>query len=434
MSEESDYLKVFPDRSELHAASMRPQVFHEGPQSQAARSRYNKIKSEFDSGFLEKLVSEVKANPSLVEPLDPRTTEWLEGLVNAVSSERGRAIVALTVMQLSIKSICPEQSIRLHKGATRHGGDSFSWREGISMRSLDKNYVTPALRRHDLVRLNADGFMMTRSLAENYPYSKLYKAALRGGRVQWLHLLDAIDTGKIDPNKSLRALVALLLNRTEAFEKLAAHTLELARRKARQTRSVQQCITFIQRFVDASSYSARIFEIAMHSLFQVLDGKRVLPHHLKPLSQMRSANKKHGNVGDVELTAQLRGTQIIESWDAKYGKPYLRDELDELDEKLLSHPETELAGFVVDAQPTMKAEIKARRKEIEESHGVSIPILSFPKWVEFVLNRADCNDVETARAWLLAFTEVLCQKRREQAPIDEPCNAWVSELAAALDR
>jgi hypothetical protein len=36
---------------------------------------------------------------------------------------------------------------------------------------------------------------------------------------------------------------------------------------------------------------------------------------LKPLSQMRSANKKHGNIGDIEI---LEARQIIESWDAKY--------------------------------------------------------------------------------------------------------------------
>ena len=35
---------------------------------------------------------------------------------------------------------------------------------------------------------------------------------------------------------------------------------------------------------------------------------------LKPLSQMRSANKKHGNIGDIEL---LEDRQIVEAWDAK---------------------------------------------------------------------------------------------------------------------
>ncbi len=37
---------------------------------------------------------------------------------------------------------------------------------------------------------------------------------------------------------------------------------------------------------------------------------------------MRSANKKHGNIGDLEV---LEKSNIIEAWDAKYGKAYLRD-------------------------------------------------------------------------------------------------------------
>ena len=68
----------------------------------------------------------------------------------------------------------------------------------------------------------------------------------------------------------------------------------------------------------------------MHSLFQVLEDQGSFEGgFLKPLSQMRSANKKHGNVGDIEITAGKRnGLHIVESWDAKYGKAYLRDEIE----------------------------------------------------------------------------------------------------------
>jgi len=92
-------------------------------------------------------------------------------------------------IQLTIKSISPEQSIRLHKGSS---STSFSWKEGISMRVLDKNYITPLLRKYKLLRLNADGFMMTRTLAENYPYSQVYKAAIRGAKKEWLQKLHLV--------------------------------------------------------------------------------------------------------------------------------------------------------------------------------------------------------------------------------------------------
>lgn len=34
---------------------------------------------------------------------------------------------------------------------------------------------------------------MTRSLAENYPYSPVYKANIRGARLEWLSIVEAIE-------------------------------------------------------------------------------------------------------------------------------------------------------------------------------------------------------------------------------------------------
>ena len=87
-------------------------------------------------------------------------------------------------MQLVIKSIIPEQSIRLHKGAVKKG--TFSWVDGISMRTIDSNYITPFLREESLLNINKYGIMMTRSLAENYPYSKVYKAEMKGPFKEWI--------------------------------------------------------------------------------------------------------------------------------------------------------------------------------------------------------------------------------------------------------
>ena len=97
---------------------------------------------------------------------------------------------------------------------------------------------------------------------------------------------------------------------------------------AENTTDLESAISFIKSFVDESPYSARVFEIAMHAFFQVLQDKNVFEGVLKPLCQMRSANKKHGNIGDIEIVKKHGGLEILESWDAKYGKPYLRDELE----------------------------------------------------------------------------------------------------------
>ncbi|MBK6385096.1 MAG: hypothetical protein IPF69_16940 [Chitinophagaceae bacterium] len=105
----------------------------------------------------------------------------------------------------------------------------------------------------------------------------------------------------------------------------------------------------------------------------------------KPLSQIRSANKKHGNIGDIELTATQGNMDIIESWDAKYGKTYLRDELEELNDKLKTHPQTTLVGFVTDQKPNLKPEIQSRLEELELIHETEIQILEFGEWVNMKL-------------------------------------------------
>lgn len=103
---------------------------------------------------------------------------------------------------------------------------SFSWRDGISMRSLDKQYITPTLRQYDLLRLNADGIMMTRSLAENYPYSIVYKANIRGARREWINIVEAIEANEIATEIALHYLLSQLLNQAKVFKDLALQTLD----------------------------------------------------------------------------------------------------------------------------------------------------------------------------------------------------------------
>jgi hypothetical protein len=337
-------------------------------------------------------------------------------------------------MQLSVKAIEPTQSIRLHKGSASKS--SFSWRDGISMRSLDKQYITPILRQYDLLRLSADGIMMTRSLAENYPYSLVYKAQLKGARLEWISIVEAIEAEEISPEVALHYLLSQLLNQAKAFKDLAGQTIESLNTFLQQSEKVNQNLIaeIIEKHINESDYAARIMEIAMHSLFQAMVEYQVFPDGaLKPLAQMRSANKKHGNIGDIEI---LDGRQINESWDAKYGKAYLRDELEELAEKLETHPNIALVGFVTSVEPERRTEIVSRCQEIEDEFGISLEILTFRDWIKKQFLRVIAENLlseqELASAWIIAYTESLAQRRREIAPIDEPCYQWLTTLNVIL--
>ena len=108
------------------------------------------------------------------------------------------------------------------------------------MRPLDKQYITPVLRKYDLLRLNADGIMMTRSLAENYPYSSVYKANIRGARLEWINLVEAIESNDINPEIALHYLLSQLLNQAKNFKDLVEQILNNATNFITKTENITQ--------------------------------------------------------------------------------------------------------------------------------------------------------------------------------------------------
>ncbi|MBP0031006.1 hypothetical protein [Roseofilum sp. Guam] len=375
------YLRVYTNKSELVLPDGKVQTFDEGGMNQSAQLRYHKISEELSKDYLERKILACRDHSSDLDfsQLRLEYKNIFDRPLQSVTSEVGRALVGLTILQLCVKSIEPEQNIRLHKGSksTR----DFSWRDGISMRSLDKRYITPVLRKYELLRLNADGFMMTRSLAENYPYSKVYKANIRGARFEWISLVEAIEERELDPEIGLQYFLSQLLNQAESFRKLSSKVIDKLKLFL-GSKQINQEMVFhlIIEHTNRSDYAARLMEIAMHSLMQAMEEYYAFPNSsLRPLSQMRSANKKQGNVADIEL---LEDGEVIEAWDAKYGKSYLRDEIEELSEKLEVISTVRQAGFVTSVEPERLEELNSRCEELEQMYGVFIQVLRLEEWVQ----------------------------------------------------
>jgi len=148
---------------------------------------------------------------------------------------------------------------------------------------------------------------------------------------------------------------------------------------------------------------------------------------------MRSANKKHGNIGDIELLERPNTMIIVEAWDAKYGKSYLRDELEELKDKLEAHPETRIAGFITNEEPILNKEILERKCELEEIFGINIKIESIYTWYNnTILEYNIGSEIEFLKSWTKMFFNYLCLKQYSIAPIDEPTYNWIEECISAL--
>jgi hypothetical protein len=437
MGENEDFelhLRVYKDRSEYYPVDGNGEIFPEGPISVEAKRRIKTIRAAFASGFLERLIEDIIASKTQIktEQISEQANICVTALVDSLTSEVGRALIGLSVMQLCIKSISPEQSIRLHKGSVNRA--SFSWVEGVSMRTLDKKHVTPVLRKYNLLKLNADGFMMTRSLAENYPYTFLYKAQLRGARESWLLLVEDLERENTSPIETLKFMISKLVNAAAFFEERADVLIASSKRASQHINNKNDVIIILARHSERSDYAARLLEVSMHSLMaSAIDSGIYGGCEIKPLSQMRSANKKHGNIGDIEI---LEDDQIIESWDAKYGKGYLREEIEEAVEKLQYHPLVKTVGFVTTVDIERTNEIEKRIEEIQDLYDIEFLVISFEEWVDRIY--ALCNGIvsenELSIKWLETYCQYLAQKRRDIAPIDEPCLEWIETLIKIIEK
>lgn len=420
------HLDVYEDRSVLHYGD-EVSVFSEGKQSDEARARYDAITSALSDGFLEDTLTAVRRE-GLKDSLTDDDKALLLNFADAVTSNAGRALVAVGIQQLAIKAICPEQSVRLHKASNQR--NSFSWTEGISMRSIDSSYVTPFLRESGLLKLNASGAFMTRTFAENYPFSRLYKANFQGPRLQWMELVDRLENGTIDALAALEFILAFLQNKSDEFTRKCDDAL--AALNDAQGVTMEKVERAVKAFLRDTEYPARAFEIALHSFMQALIDLHYASNNLEPLSQMRSANKKHGNVGDIETH---EGSDILESWDAKYKKPYLIDELGELEDKLETAPRVMSAGFVTDGQPDLTSDVIAKQSDIESEYDTEVKIFSLHDWIDYQIDLNYVSDRDAlGNAWLTALTESLTLQRVERAPIDEPCETWVEDLTKVIKR
>ena len=228
---------------------------------------------------------------------------------------------------------------------------------------------------------------------------------------------------------ALSYLMLLLKRNADAFKTLANDTIGLA--SAYKNRTFENIENLLKTFYDSTYGKARAFEVVMHGLMQAkAEMDAIGDWELVPLSQMRSANKKHGNVGDIELSSD---EIIVEAWDAKYGKTYLLDELDELRDKLIDNPGVEVAGFVADRDVDKTDEILDKIDEISSDTSTEIILCSFDEWVEMQMHGFSEEERDNiADKWLMAVVETFALRRPEFAPIEEPSDKWLIDLSKML--
>lgn len=431
---------TYSDHTAIIDADGTKHTFEEGAQTDEARQRYEHIQKELNDGYLEEQIHDVTTTGTHVDTeLSEQHQALIDDLVDGVSDGAGRSLAGLAVVQLTIKSINPDQSIRLHKGSQR--SDHFGWKEGISFRTIDSSHIAPALREYDLLYVNKDGVMMTRSLAENYPYSRVYKASLRGPRDAWGKLVEAIERSDstLAPEPALRYLLLALVTRGSYAKEISQNLLEAVEDLRNTGTSTDQIFDVIQRHIRQSPHSDRVLKIALHALYQVLDdndhlsgvsptGGKLQPPEFTPLPDAEIDSHQ----SSVTVTHPSDESHIHTAWDVNTGRLDMAAKLDQLENLLQAHPEIERLGVIVENGPSVDPSIDDRLTTIEEQHNVEIRITTFEdlctEWLEDLLS----SGIDYSQ-WLVAYAETLTHRRRDRAPLNEPTREWVEILTGVLE-
>lgn len=431
---------TYSDHTAIIDANGTKHTFEEGTQTDEARQRYEHIQKELDDGYLEEQIHDVATTGTHLDTeLSEQHQALIDDLVDGVSDGAGRSLAGLAVVQLTIKSIAPDQNIRLHKGSQR--SDHFGWKEGISFRTIDSTHIAPALREYDLLYVNKDGVMMTRSLAENYPYSQVYKASLRGPRDAWGKLVEAIERSdsSLAPEPALRYLLLDLVNRGSYAQEISQDLLDAVENLRNKGTSPDQIFDVIQRHIRQSPHSDRVLKIALHALYQVLEdndhlsgvsptGGMLQPPEFTPLPDADI----DGHHPAITVNHPSDESHIHTAWDVNTGRLDMAVKLDQLEDLLQAHPEIQRFGVIVENGPSVDPAIDDRLATIEDQHNVEICITTFEDLCKELLEDLVSAGVDYSQ-WLIAYAETLTHRRRNRVPLNEPTREWVEILTDVIE-
>ena len=109
------------------------------------------------------------------------------------------------------------------------------------------------------------------------------------------------------------------------------------------------------------------------------------------------------------------------------------DELCELQDKLEINQGVSIAGFIVNDTLELKSEVIEKIDEVSTITETDIKLFTFKDWVSYkLIDISDSEKDKFAKDWLVAVVESFARKRLEIAPIDEPCEDWLSNLSELL--
>lgn len=238
-------------------------------------------------------------------------------------AETNKGLIAVLVTLIAHKIFNPQQDVRFHQ-AQLSGG--------FAGRGVDSAYVTPFMKEKDFPAMAESGWL-TRSLEQAHPYTLDYPGKIRPPEIKtaFLELVDAVQSGRIDAEATLRHVFMLLVKQRDAsvVELAKPHKLSIAR-----------IIALIERHFEyryTCPGASRLPVLALYAVYECLFkcDSRYAQKTLCPLESHNSADAQSGRIGDIDIN-NADGS-AYEGIEVKHGIPITRQLVADAYEKFKKH-------------------------------------------------------------------------------------------------
>ena len=286
------------------------------------------------------------------------------------------------------KIICPEQDIRFIKV------NDAAENEGYSFRNFDEHSTVPFLMSKHLAH-NVQGHMQTSSLSFAYYKDNLApktQPAIVGKEL--LHgmnyLQSAQDTELASKNVAITLLRLLIEERDKNESQKVSSPTKLTIDR------IMELLTSHIMF-DYGKNSARLPQIAIYAIYQCIVGQlpRYSDCHLKKLESQKTANRKTGTAGDIDVNSS--DGFVFEAVEIKHKKPVTLSDVREVVNKISYAPMDRYLILSTDNSKTAEyVDIKKTLKLARTQYGCEIIVNGVFDTIKYYLRLLPTPDLFVA--------------------------------------
>ncbi len=311
----------------------------------------------------EKLLEIYNENLELEENLSilpEQILTYIQTIAQNCSKQKGVYTVLTTL--LIHKIIEPTQDIRYHQS---------NMPNGFSGRTVDTQYITPALKELGLPAMAESGWL-TRSLEQPYPYTSDYNGKINNKVVKeaFLNIVDFVEK-----NPKLTEIVSKILiyqvKQTTRTNQISI--IKLVNPEKLNILTVTSCLDSHFNYNYKTFGASKLPVIAFYSIYQRLiqEVERYKGCKLKVLGSHTASDLTSKTAGDIEIFDNNK--KLIEAIEIKHGKPINLQMVLNAKDKILKHdPRRYYIFSSADVLTEDKIKIQNEVELITNNHGCQV--------------------------------------------------------------